>query len=278
MARNVKYKIYNGTSWEELIFPVGSHNHTLTLASTSEANNITLAHGTKYKLSAGGSSIVFTMPSSGDTNYYPTRSYTTGLKISGYSGSQNCELYVPYATASQDGVISTGDQEISGLKTFDAVQFFDNGGMGIVLTANPESEYYGFGDINILIPPRDGMLAMDEDIPDIAPKLLGSVSSSSNKFTFNINTTYNLSSGGGLGVFTFGNCMMLIPLFNLTSGTTYKTAGTFVYDTSGSVITTTINYKYTRSGSVNRLEIWSGNSNYPFVNGYTGYLFLTKLK
>lgn len=54
-------------------------------------------------------------------NYYPTRIYTTGLKISNYSGSDTCELYVPYANgSSQAGVVSTTDQTFSGRKTFDA--------------------------------------------------------------------------------------------------------------------------------------------------------------
>lgn len=112
---------------------------------------------------------------------------------------------------------------------------------------------------------------------NVTPTAIGQVTSASNKFTFNISTTYDLSSGGGLGVFTFGNCMNLIPLFNLTSGTTYKTVGTFVYDSGGSVVTTTLNYKYTKSSSTNTLEIWSGNADRKIVNGYTGYLFLTKL-
>ena len=115
---------------------------------------------------------------------------------------------------------------------------------------------------------------------NVTPTAIGSATSSSNKFTFNLGTTSSspdLSNGGGLGVFTFGNCMNLIPLFNLTSGTTYKTVGTFVYDSGGSVVTTTINYKYTKSSSVNTLEIWSGNADRKIVNSYTGYLFLTKL-
>ena len=39
-----------------------------------------------------------------NTNYYPIRSYTSGLQISTYSGSTDCQLYVPNATTSQKGV------------------------------------------------------------------------------------------------------------------------------------------------------------------------------
>ena len=42
----------------------GNHTHTISIATDSGTNKITLAFGTKYKLTAGGSSYVFTMPSS----------------------------------------------------------------------------------------------------------------------------------------------------------------------------------------------------------------------
>lgn len=53
-----------------------------------------------------------------NTNYYPIRSYTSGLQISSYSGSTNCQLYVPYATNTQAGVVSTAAQTFAGAKTF----------------------------------------------------------------------------------------------------------------------------------------------------------------
>lgn len=40
-----------------------------------------------------------------NTNYYPIRSYTSGLQISTYSGSTNCALYVPEGTTSKLGVV-----------------------------------------------------------------------------------------------------------------------------------------------------------------------------
>ena len=39
------------------------HTHTTTLATDLGTSTITLAHASKYKLTAGGSSIIFTMPS-----------------------------------------------------------------------------------------------------------------------------------------------------------------------------------------------------------------------
>ena len=41
----------------------GNHTHTLSIATTTEtSNSITLDQGTKYKLTAGGSTYIFTMP------------------------------------------------------------------------------------------------------------------------------------------------------------------------------------------------------------------------
>ena len=44
------------------------HTHTTTIATDSGTNQLTLAYGTKYKITAGGTSFIFTMPSADDTN------------------------------------------------------------------------------------------------------------------------------------------------------------------------------------------------------------------
>ena len=41
---------------------IGNHTHTLTIATDSGTNQLTLAHNTKYKITAGGSSYIFTTP------------------------------------------------------------------------------------------------------------------------------------------------------------------------------------------------------------------------
>ena len=45
-----------------------SHNHTTSIATSTGTNQITLAFGTKYSISAGGTSYVFTMPANPNTN------------------------------------------------------------------------------------------------------------------------------------------------------------------------------------------------------------------
>ena len=92
--------------------------------------------------------------------------------------------------------------------------------------------------------------------------------------------TFNLTSSSpqdisGLAILTFGNTMTIVNLYGMQNETIYKTSGTFVYDSGGSVVTTTMNYKI--NYSTRKLTFWSGNSNYNFVSGFTAYLFLLKL-
>lgn len=46
----------------------GNHTHSTTIATSSGTNQLTLAFGTKYALTAGGTSYIFTMPSNPNTN------------------------------------------------------------------------------------------------------------------------------------------------------------------------------------------------------------------
>lgn len=93
------------------------NNGTLTIqgngttASTFTANQ---SGNTTLNIKGGGNTTVtrsaaneITISSTGgsDTNYYPIRSYTSGLQISTYSGSADCALFVPYAGTSQAGVV-----------------------------------------------------------------------------------------------------------------------------------------------------------------------------
>lgn len=57
----------------------GNHKHSASLATDTGTSAITLAHGGKYKLTAGGSSIIFTMPASdGNTTYTFAEGSTNG--------------------------------------------------------------------------------------------------------------------------------------------------------------------------------------------------------
>ena len=57
----------------------GNHKHSASLDTDTGTSAITLAHGGKYKLTAGGSSIIFTMPASdGNTTYTFAEGSTNG--------------------------------------------------------------------------------------------------------------------------------------------------------------------------------------------------------
>ena len=86
-----------------------------------------IGNGTVTVTQAGSPIGSFTMNQSGNTlidlndtntNYYPIRSYTSGLQISSYSGSTDCALFVPYATNAIAGAVSTAAQSFAGQKTF----------------------------------------------------------------------------------------------------------------------------------------------------------------
>lgn len=103
----------------------------------------------------------------------------------------------------------------------------------------------------------------------MTPVLLAQATSSGNQFVFNVGDPIPQ----GLMLFTFGNTFTFINTYGIRSGQIYKTAGTFVYNSQGSVITTMVNYSHGEED----LYIWSGNNNYQMVNGFTGYLFLIPL-
>ena len=105
-----------------------------------------------------------------------------------------------------------------------------------------------------------------------APTLIGYTTSSSNRFLF---TGIDLTSQKGVGLFTFGNCFTFINLYGLQSGVNYKFPGSFIYNSNGNVITTTVNVIW--YSETNTLWISSGNGNYSMINGYTGYLYLITL-
>ena len=55
----------------------GNHTHTTSIAVSSGTNQLTLEHGKKYALNAGGTSYIFTMPSDNNTDTKVTQSSTS---------------------------------------------------------------------------------------------------------------------------------------------------------------------------------------------------------
>lgn len=79
--------------------------HISSATQTTSANSVTFTESRTYAVQKDSdNNLVVNVPwtdttsSSTDTNYYPKRVYTSGVKISNYEGSSNCELYVPYTS------------------------------------------------------------------------------------------------------------------------------------------------------------------------------------
>ena len=64
------------------------HTHTLSLATDTGTSSITLAHGGKYKLTAGGNTLIFALPSDNNTTYSITTGDNNGqIKVTPSSGN-----------------------------------------------------------------------------------------------------------------------------------------------------------------------------------------------
>lgn len=66
-AEELAFTIPTGTTATTVA--VGNHTHTTALAVDTGTSSITLAHEGKYKLTAGDTSVIFTMPADNDTTY-----------------------------------------------------------------------------------------------------------------------------------------------------------------------------------------------------------------
>ena len=97
----------------------GNHTHATSIATSTGTNQLTLAFGTKYALSAGGTSYVFTMPSNPNTN--TTYKFTIGSTTKGDAtngvdlGTLKSETAVSSGTALS--LVTTGEKATWNAKT-----------------------------------------------------------------------------------------------------------------------------------------------------------------
>ena len=69
------------TKWTGTIVNDFNHSHGISIKDSTGTNQLTLAHGTKYALTAGGKSFVFTTPS--DNNTHNSHAIISGTKSDG---------------------------------------------------------------------------------------------------------------------------------------------------------------------------------------------------
>jgi hypothetical protein len=74
----------------------GNHDHTLSIATDNGTNEVSLSAGTKYKLTAGGKTLIFTTPSDANTKYTLTLNGTA----KGTTGGTDLGTF--YAVATSD--------------------------------------------------------------------------------------------------------------------------------------------------------------------------------
>lgn len=94
---------------------VGNHTHTTTIATSTATNQINLAFGSKYALSAGGTSYVFTMPSTSST--WTNNYYTTGLTVSTATTSNTITVKGNNTSVTGTAVLSGATTSAAGLMT-----------------------------------------------------------------------------------------------------------------------------------------------------------------
>lgn len=97
----------------------GNHTHTTTIASDTGTSQLSMAFGGKYKLTAGGTSYIFTLPSSAST--WTNNYYTTGLTVTTATTSSTITVkgnnsavagtaVIGVATSGAAGVMSSADK------------------------------------------------------------------------------------------------------------------------------------------------------------------------
>ena len=134
-----------------------NHTHTTTIATSTGTNQLTLAFGTKYAITAGGSSYIFTMPSNPNTDtkvtavgnhYTPTGGTTTSASggtvtdITNGKGVQVVTGVTKDAAGHVTGVTSVGLKSVN-TNTWTAMK-------GATSSANGSVGYVN------AVPPKDG--------------------------------------------------------------------------------------------------------------------------
>lgn len=86
------------------------NTYTTTIATeTTAASQLTLAHGTRYKITAGGTDFVFTMPASGNTNYYHKTGNWSGLTYTAAKVGSPDDLAFTIPTGTTSTTVLRGD-------------------------------------------------------------------------------------------------------------------------------------------------------------------------
>lgn len=138
-----------------------NHTHTTSLATDTGTSTITLGLGSKYKLTAGGTSVIFTMPAKpsytlDDVTDGSTRKLSNYLPLSG--GTLTGNLNLKANQYNREGALNCNNSDIIGVNSIYTQDTADNTSEGIrfyraankwdTLTANNGELYFMPNDSN----------------------------------------------------------------------------------------------------------------------------------
>jgi len=153
------------------------NTYTTTIATDSGTNQLTLAHGTKYKLTAGGTSFIFTMPTDTDkklevgavtsgTTYYPivgtgdaaaTRQYDiTGFVYVSTNGTANGSNGNALLTLGNSTASTTANWKKGTVRLYGTTAYYID-----IISGAPS------GNRTITLPNKTGTVALTSDIPTV---------------------------------------------------------------------------------------------------------------
>lgn len=153
------------------------NTYTTTIATDSGTNQLTLEHATKYKLTAGGTSFIFTMPSDTDeklkvaavtsgTTYYPivgtgttatTRQYdTTGFVYVGTNGTANSSNGNALLTLGNSTASTTANWKKGTIRLYGTTAYYID-----IVSGAPTANR------TITLPNKTGTVALTSDIPTV---------------------------------------------------------------------------------------------------------------
>ena len=100
----------------DLIYAPLNHTHTLSIAADSGTNQLTLSANTKYKLTAGGSTFIFTTPTDNDTKNTAGSTDTSSkiYLIGATSQAANPQTYSDNEVYTTSGVLTTKKTQVGG--------------------------------------------------------------------------------------------------------------------------------------------------------------------
>ena len=99
-----------------------NHTHTTSIAASSGTSQISLSANTKYSITAGGTSYIFTTPAHQDISGKADKANITAGTAGTSSATSGSTLAVPYVTMNAQGIVTgygTHTHTITGFSTTD---------------------------------------------------------------------------------------------------------------------------------------------------------------